>query len=94
MRNPMMLAILLAIGLVDTWSTQAFCEDGPLDDPPPAAIVDPSLATSAYFPPSLVTQGVARTEPAHDSSRNALPCAVTNPCAVPSPARDRAAQAS
>jgi len=59
-------------------------------DPPPAAVIDPLLATNAYFPPSLVSQGIARTGPAPGSSSNAVPCAVTNPCAAPSPALDRA----
>jgi hypothetical protein len=92
MRHP----ALLAIWLFNLWSTPAASEDGPLDNPPPAAIIDPSLATSIYFPPSLVTQGVAKTGPALDSNHDTVTCAVTNPCAVPSPARDHAlpAQAS
>jgi hypothetical protein len=89
---PLTAAMILAGG------SSGFCQDsgGPLGDPPPAAIQDPSLSTSHHFSPSLTNAGMADTGPALDSMRKAprsgraIDCKVTANCAVPSPALDRA----
>jgi len=89
----MLLALVTAL-LIPAGS--GWCQDseGPLGDPIPPPVQDPSLSTSRYFSPSLTHAGVADTGPAlesvnkgraHDAS-----CKAANPCAVPSPALDRA----
>ncbi len=76
-------------------SGSAFCQnsEGPLGDPLPPAVQDPSLAASRYFPPSLITAGVANTGPALSVVKKGQTvghgCNAANPCAVLSPALDR-----
>ena len=62
-------------------------------DPPPAAMQDPSLASSIFFPPSLVNAEAADTGAALASGKakisvRASRCSPINPCAMPPPARD------
>jgi len=80
--------------ILGTWlgacsAASASGEDGP---PPPALLSDPSLATSAYFPPSTTTAGVAEVGSTLGSRTRSnarkLGCAPANPCAVTSPATD------
>jgi len=67
----------------------ALCEDQ--DDPLPVPIQDPSLATSVYFPPALITKGIANTGPALSLAKpGGSKCTVLMPCAVTSPALDHA----
>lgn len=88
----------LTAALILAGNSSGFCQDsgGPLGDPPPAAIQDPSLSTSHHFSPSLTNAGMADTGPALDSMRKpsrsgrAVDCKGTTNCAVPSPALDRA----
>lgn len=87
----MRLLALVILWLIDVWTIPAAAGGGPLDDPLPAATADPSLAASVRFPPSLATHGIARIGSASGSSRGAMACTGTNPCAVPAPALDRAA---
>ena len=87
------LQILVTMSLIPTGSGSAFCQDngGPLGDPIPPAIKDPSLSSSPYFPPSLTHAGVADTGPALDLSKRdwrANGCNLKNPCALPTPALD------
>jgi hypothetical protein len=91
-------AILLALAaaFLIAGSGGAFCQEseGALGNPLPAAVQDPSLKTSRYFPPSLGTAGVADTDPALSSATklargHGADCSSVNPCAVPPPARDR-----
>lgn len=82
-----------AVPLILLWSSSGYCQDSSesaLGDPTPAAVQDPSLSNSRYFPPSQGTAGVAAVGPAPSSraSRDAV-CSATNPCALPTPARDR-----
>jgi hypothetical protein len=89
----MPIRILVVLMLIAGWIGRAYAEDGPLDDPPPAAMEDPSLSSSIFFPPSLVTSEAADTGAALDSGKTKISigasrCSPTNPCAVPSPARD------
>jgi hypothetical protein len=49
---------------------------------------DPSLRNSHYFPSSLGTAGVAAIGPAR-LARPVADCSAQNPCALPTPARDR-----
>jgi len=89
----MPVRIFVTLILIAGWTGRAYGEDGPLDDPPPAVMEAPSLASSIFFPPSLVTAEAADTGAALDSgetkiSVRASRCSSTNPCAVPSPARD------
>ena len=82
---------LAALSLILLSSGSAYCQDSSetaLGDPTPAAVVDPSLANSHYFPPSLGTSGTAAIAPAPKPS-HAANCSPTNPCATPTPARDR-----
>ena len=67
----------------------AFCQDTEtaLGDPAAAPVVDPSLANSRYFPPALGTAGVASIAPTPKPG-HAVSCSATNPCALPTPARD------
>lgn len=71
-------------------SSAAYCQDteSALGDPAPQAMVDPSLANSRYFPPALGTSGVAAIAPAPRPGLAAA-CSPVNPCAMPTPARDR-----
>ena len=74
-------------------SGSAFCQnsEGPLGDPLPPPGQDPSLAASRYFPPSVTHAGVADTGPVGLVKKTGGPgCSTTNPCAVLSPALDRA----
>ena len=79
-----------AAPLLLLWSSSGFCQDSEsaLGDPAPQAVKDPSLSNSRYFPPSLGTSGVAAIGPAPKPSHGAN-CSATNPCATPTPARDR-----
>src|ERR1700742_4213071 len=56
--------------------------------PEPKPVQDPSLSTSRYFPPSLSTAGVAAIGPSATAGHS-VTCSTRNPCAVPTPARDR-----
>ena len=83
--------LLAALPLILLWTGNAHCQDSSetaLGDPTPAAMVDPSLANSHTFPPSLGTSGVAATTAAPKPGRGAS-CSPANPCATPTPARDR-----
>ncbi len=83
--------LLAALPLILFWTGSAHCQDSSetaLGDPTPAAVVDPSLANSHTFPPSLGTSGVAATTPATKPARGPN-CSPANPCATPTPARDR-----
>src|SRR5436190_16401455 len=89
------LQVLVTVSLNLAGNGSAFCQDngGPLGDPIPPPIQDPSLSSSPYFPPSLTNAGVANTGPALDlakSDRRAAGCNLKNPCALPTPALDRA----
>jgi hypothetical protein len=94
MRNYILLALTLSLTLAG--SGRGFCQDseGPLGDPIPPPVQDPSLSTSHYFPASLTTAGVANTGPALGSVNRghagAVASNIRNPCAVPSPSLDRA----
>ena len=92
MRNSI-LRSLIVVSLTLAGSNSAFCQDngGPLGDPIPPPIQDPSLSSSPYFPPSLTNAGVAATGPALSldrKDRRGPGCNLTNPCALPTPARD------
>ena len=87
--------IFLALSLTLAGSGSGFCQDteGPLGDPIPPPVQDPSLATSRYFPAALTTAGVANTGPALGAvnrKHTGAVCNAANPCAVPSPALDHA----
>jgi len=89
----MPVRIFVTLILIAAWAGRAYGEGGPLDDPPPAAMEDPSPASTIFFPPSLITAEAADTGAALDSGKTktsvrASRCSPTNPCAVPSPARD------
>jgi hypothetical protein len=88
MRSPVVAAF--AAPLLFLWSASAHCQDAEsaLGDPVPAAMQDPSLSNSRYFPPSLGTSGVAAIAPAPKTG-GAAACNPANPCATPTPARDR-----
>jgi hypothetical protein len=90
------ILVALATASLLTWSGAAWSQDseGALGNPLPSAVQDPSLKTSRYFPPSLGTSGVADTDPALSGPANsgkshAANCSALNPCAMPTPARDR-----
>jgi hypothetical protein len=94
MRNYIVAAF--AAPLILLWSSIGYCQDteSALGDPTPAAVQDPKLSNSRYFPPSLGTSGVAAIGPSRPSgpaakSSHVASCSATNPCATPSPARDR-----
>jgi hypothetical protein len=94
MRNFILLPFM-AVSLI--WSSSGYCQDsegGPLGDPLPPPVQDPSLSSSHYFSPSLTTAGVADTGRALGSMnvryRTRHSCNVVTPCALPSPALDRA----
>ena len=93
MRNFFLLSFM-AVSMI--WSSSGFCQDsegGPLGDPLPPPVQDPSLSSSPYFSPSLTTAGVADTGRALGSNvryRSGNGCNVATPCALPSPALDRA----
>jgi hypothetical protein len=90
MRNHFLAAFAATLILS---SGSGHCQDseGALGDPAPPPVQDPSLSNSRYFPASLGTSGVAaiapRTSPAKPG--RAAGCSATNPCARPTPARDR-----
>jgi len=89
-----MRIFLMSVSLAVAGSGRAFCQDngGPLGDPIPPPIQDPSLSSSPYFPPSLTNAGVADTGPALDlakKDRHGPGCSVKNPCALPTPALNR-----
>lgn len=79
-----------AAPLMLLWSNSGFCQDseGALGDPTTQAVKDPSLSNSHYFAPSLGTSGVAAIGPAAKPNHGAN-CSAANPCATPTPARDR-----
>ena len=88
MRNPVLA--VLAAPLILLWSSSGYCQDSsesPLGDPAPAAVKDPSLSNSGHFSPAQGTAGVAAVLPAKAS--HGTNCSTTNPCALPTPARDR-----
>src|SRR5471030_3198493 len=93
MRNGTFLALTVSLILVG--SGGGFCQDsgGPLGDPLPPPVQDPSLSSSHYLPASLTTAGVADTGPALGSANRgrtgAVGCNAVAPCAMPSPALDR-----
>ena len=94
MRNFILLSFM-AVSLI--WNSSGFCQDsegGPLGDPLPPPVQDPSLSSSPYFSPSLTTAGVADTGRALGSMNATYPtghgCNVVTPCALPPPALDRA----
>jgi hypothetical protein len=95
MRNSILRAVL-AGSLILAGSNCGFCQEngGPLGDPIPPPIQDPSLSSSPYFSPSLTNAGVAITGPAlglvKGADRRGSGCNVKNPCALPTPARDHA----
>ena len=86
------LWLLMVMSLTLTGSDRAFCQDngGPLGDPIPPPIQDPSLSSSPYFPPSLTNAGVAATGALAGKDRHSPGCSVKNPCALPTPALDHA----
>jgi hypothetical protein len=89
MRNHIPAALVASLILL--WRSSGYCQDSSesaLGDPPPPAVQDPSPANSRYFPPSQGTAGVAAVSPAPKASHGAS-CTTANPCAVPTPARDR-----
>jgi hypothetical protein len=88
MRN--YIAAAFAAPLILLWSSSGYCQDteSALGDPTPAAVQDPKLSNSRYFPPSLGTSGVAAIGPVAQKS-HAAGCSAANPCATPTPARDR-----
>src|SRR5215469_13942935 len=85
--------IVAACAVMLPWSGSGYCQDSSesaLGDPPPAAVVDPSLANSPYFPPALGTAGVAAIGPSSSAKpRPVIDCSPANPCAMATPARDR-----
>jgi len=85
--------ILAVLIILPATAVAAFCEDR--DDPLPAPIQDPSLATSVYFAPTRATAGVAYPGLSLSSTRHigTLSCTGTNPCALATPAIDRAVPA-
>ncbi len=93
LKRTALLAIVWLAG-----SGSAWCQDseGALGSPLPPPTDDPPHVPSHYFPPAQITAGIADTGPAlssvklKKSSRNAA-CGASNPCARPTPARDRAA---
>ena len=81
---------MLAAPLFLLWSSSGYCQDSsesPLGDPAPVAVTDPSLNNSRHFSPAQGTAGVAAVQPAKAS--HGTICSATNPCALPTPARDR-----
>ena len=89
MRNHI-LAVLAASPIL-LFGAGGYCQDSSetaLGDPEPQAVQDPSLSTSRYFPPSLSTAGVAAIGPSATAGHS-VTCSTRNPCAVPTPARDR-----
>lgn len=91
MRNHFLAAF--AAPLILLWSGTAYCQgssESALGDPLPAAVADPNLANSHYFPPSLGTSGVAAIAPRSVAAKagHAIGCSPVNPCAMPTPARD------
>ena len=89
MRNQILAALIACLSLL--WGGSGYCQDSSesaLGDPVPAAVQDPSLANSRYIPPSQGTAGVAAVSPAPKAGHGAN-CSAANPCAIPTPARDR-----
>lgn len=89
MRNHI-LAVLAASPIL-LFGPGGHCQDSSetaLGDPTPQAVQDPSLRTSRYFPPSLGTAGTAAIAPSAKAD-HAATCSPNNPCALPTPARDR-----
>jgi hypothetical protein len=88
MRNHVLAG--LAAPLLLLWSSIGYCQDSSesaLGDPVPAAVQDPSLSNSRYFPPAQGTAGVAAVLPAR-TANHGTNCSAANPCALPTPARD------
>ena len=96
MQNRILLAFvtLLLIPAGRGWCQES---GGPLGDPLPPPVQDPSLSNSHLFSPSLTHAGVADTGPAlsgvNKGRNGAAGCNALSPCAVPSPARDHAVAA-
>jgi hypothetical protein len=92
MKNYIIVAAFAA-PLTLLWSTSGYCQDSSesaLGDPEPQSVQDPSPSNSRYFPPSLGTAGVAAIGPAVSSkASHSVGCSAANPCALPTPARDR-----
>jgi hypothetical protein len=89
LRNQIPAALVASLILL--WRSSGYCQnssESALGDPAPAAVQDPSLANSRYFPASQATAGVAAVIPAPKAGRDAN-CTAANPCALPTPARDR-----
>jgi hypothetical protein len=89
MRNHILAALAASVILLS--APAGYCQDSSesaLGDPTPPAVQDPSLSTSRYFPPSLGTSGVAAIGPSPKAG-HAASCSARNPCALPTPARDR-----
>ena len=88
MRNQILVALIAC--LIPLWGGSGYCQDSSesaLGDRAPAAVQDPSLANSRYFPPSQGTAGIAAVGPAAKAGHGAT-CSAANPCALPTPARD------
>ncbi len=88
LKRAALLAILCLAG-----SGSAWCQDseGALGSPLPPPTEDPPHVPSRYFPPALITAGIADTGPAL-SSVKAKPgrkaaCGAANPCALATPSR-------
>jgi hypothetical protein len=82
--------VLPAAPLILLWSSIAYCQDASesaLGDPAPQVLQDPSVSNSRHFSPSQSTAGVAAVLPG--KAGHGTRCSATNPCALPTPARDR-----
>jgi hypothetical protein len=89
MRNHILA--VLAVSPILLFGAGGYCQDSSetaLGDPEPQAVQDPSLSTSRYFPPSLGTAGIAAIGPSAKAGHT-VNCSARNPCALPTPARDR-----
>ena len=83
-------AVPLILFWILLWTGSGWCQsasESALGDPTPAAVQDPSLNNSPYFPPSEGTAGVAAIGPV--ARGHAADCSASNPCALPTPALDR-----
>ena len=81
--------------------SHGWCQEsgGPLGDPLPPPVQDPSLSNSHHFSPALTHAGVADTGPALSGvnkghgNGNGAGCSAQSPCAMPPPALDHAVAA-
>lgn len=90
----LLLAALAAPLMLLLWSGAGHAQnsaESALGDPTPPAVLDPSINNSPHFPASLGTSGIAATGPSRPAARagHVLNCSARNPCALPTPARDR-----